>query len=175
MKIIIISFASVFLIATTSCADIFKCTDSSGKVSYLDKPCPSSSKSDQIDTGSPQTKKYSLESPHPDSGKKIDVSKDVIKKCYESYQKISLDPPQSEMLGYWAEITPSGAPVLTVDAIFRNKFGGPDRLSCYCKLTDDLQLDEESLKKSIFKYYLKVRGEERILKNVILEEMQEKH
>lgn len=174
MKTIIISFVSVFLLAAISYADIFSCTDSSGKVLYLDSPCPPSSKSTPLDLGQSQQKEYSLESPHPDSGKKIEVSEVVIKKCYESYRKMSLDPNQSEMLGYLARIVPNGSPVLTIDAVFRNKFGGPDRLSCYCKLTNDFELDEDSLKKSTFDYYLKARGEEQIRRQILLEGLKKK-
>ena len=114
-----------------------KCVDASGKTTYQDGACSLGNHQSNL----PVDKVIS-------GGKKVDVSDGVVRDCYEGYRIRSLDPSKAEYLGHTASVAPAGFPVLHVSAVFRNKYGGPDRRLLWCKLTSDLNLDKFATEKA---------------------------
>lgn len=152
--------------------NIFQYVDENGKVVFTNTLPPDGAK--VISKPEEKEKKqdgYTTKNPHPDYGIDLDISEDTVKECYASFRRVSLDPSTAKMIGYKAKVAPDGTKYISVDAVFANKFGGPDRHSCYCRLNDAMQIDENKLKKDTFDYYLKARGEEEIRRNIMMEEI----
>jgi hypothetical protein len=92
------------------------------------------------------------------AGAALEVSDRVVRQCFEGYRKLSLDPTQAKFIGHSATIVPSGFPVLHVSAVFTNRYGGPDRRLLWCKLTNDLQIDEAVMKKKWTDFFVELHG-----------------
>lgn len=144
--------AAMIGVAFPAQAGMYKCTNSSGSVSYQEVPCDAGSKSAAV--ASVKEKKPSKW----DKEDKLDVSSEVVRECYEGYRRYSLDPSRAEMLGYSTTVSDSGFPVLHVSAVFRNRAGGPNRQQLWCKLTDDLKLDKPTMEDRWKEFFIKTNG-----------------
>ena len=92
------------------------------------------------------------------TGEELVVSTEVVQQCFDGYRKLSLDPTDAKLLGYSASIVPAGFPVLHVSAVFKNKYGGPDNQLLWCKLTEDLQLDQGAMKDAWFDFFKRLHS-----------------
>ncbi len=127
---------SVFLFTVgVATAQVTKCTDSAGHVTYQEGPCVAGAKSDATKVATPKWRE----------GMKVPVSDEVVQACFRSYKVLSRNPSAMKLLGYTASVPPAGFPVVNVSAIVPNKFGGVDRTLLWCKLKDDLTLDREAI------------------------------
>ena len=132
------------LMATLAClstgaraATIFRCVVD-GAVVYSDEPCAGGTVVDLPKTGSEQA----------DAKGNLPVSDDTVKQCFDMYRINSRDPTDAKILYFLARMSDAGYPYLSVEAVFRNPAGGPERTSCWCRLTTDLKLDTYSTGKS---------------------------
>jgi len=127
-------------LSAVASAEPMKCTDAGGRVTYQDGPCIGSTKAESAKIDSRENRSASKE--------KIVVATEVMKECYEGYRLRSLDPSKAEYLGHSASYARAGFPVLHISAVFRNKFGGPDRRLLWCRLTHELVLDRPEMEKA---------------------------
>lgn len=116
---------------------IFRCVVD-GAVVYSDDPCPGGTVVDLPKTGSERA----------DAKGNLPVSDDTVQQCFDTYRANSRDPTDAKILYFSARMSDAGYPYLSVEAVFRNQAGGPERTSCVCRLTTDLTLDKYATEKS---------------------------
>lgn len=122
-------------------AQVYRC-DEGGRTTYSAAPCTSGS----------ATALPIQATPAPASEAPLAVARAVVDSCFEKWRRASPDPGDARMVGYVARYVPAGFPVLQVDAVFRNRAGGPDRTMLWCKLTPALALDEEATDRRVMEY-----------------------
>ena len=134
----------VALVASAACvtpgamaAPIYRCVVD-GAVVYSDEPCAGGKVVDLPKTGAEQA----------DAKGNLPVSDDTVAQCFELYRVNSRDPTDAKILYSSARMSEAGYPYLSVEAVFRNPSGGPERTSCGCRLTTDLTLDRYATEKS---------------------------
>ncbi|MFZ2171697.1 MAG: DUF4124 domain-containing protein [Methylococcaceae bacterium] len=142
-------FAIALCLPVCCGAQVSKCTDAAGRVTYQNKLCVGvATKADQIQVPTSRSR----------AELKVEVSDDVVQECFEGYRVLSLDPTDVKFLGHTASVVPAGFPVLYVSAVLKNKFGGPDQRLLWCKLTDDLKLDKREMEKKWRDFYIELHG-----------------
>lgn len=147
-KLLLIAMIGIALPAQ---AGMYKCTGANGRVSYQESPCEAGAKSSTVQINEKKPSRWS-------KNDKLDVAAEVVRECYEGYRRYSLDPNKAEMLGYSTTVADAGFPVLHVSAVFRNRAGGPDRQLLWCKLTDDLLLDKQTMEDRWKEFFIKANG-----------------
>jgi hypothetical protein len=133
------ALAAALLLSTSALADVHKCVIA-GKTTYQSAPC--SGTADTV-IATPKTG-----AERADDKGRLPVTEGVARECYEGYRRLSLDPTDAKMLSYVATMAPAGFPVLYVNAVFRNRNGGPSREVLWCRLTPDLTIDAQATDKA---------------------------
>jgi hypothetical protein len=126
------------LISGPIAAAVFKCTDPAGKTAYSDQPCANGARERRMEVPSEASERVGRFEP----GTKLAVPDAVIKQCFDGYRILARDPTTAKVLYTSTTVPKAGIPIVVVEAVFTNRLGGPERHSLWCRLTDDLKIDE---------------------------------